>query len=87
MKFPLERDGRPFFNNRVFDFLAACVVDGDLELDETQLKSIRVEKYIFTESYEDEGETYDIFEVELSGDDQAIRNVEIWLDQFDKPLN
>lgn len=89
IKFPIEHEkvelGR--VGNRVFDFLIASVIDGDLELDETDLRTMMVTRYKFESSYEDEGELYDIFDVEIQGEDRAIQNLDTWFEQFDKPLH
>jgi hypothetical protein len=87
IKFPIEQDrDDDNINNRVHDFLVACVVDGDLILDTQGFMSLAIGNHTLTESYEDEDGMFDIFDVEIEGDDFSIDQINQWQDQFKQML-
>jgi hypothetical protein len=87
IKFPIEEGSEHLIPSEILDFLSSSIVDGDLELDEYEYRSIKIQEIRFDSKLVEGNETYRVYNIDLGGDNKAIEKVETWFEQFNKPLH
>jgi hypothetical protein len=87
IKFPIGEGLEHRVPSEVMDFLSSSIVEGDLEIDEYEYRSIKISDIRLDSELVDGKETYKVYNVDLMGDDKAIKTIETWFEQFDKPLH
>lgn len=70
----------------VTSFLLEAIVLGDLCVTQEEIETLSISTPEFIEPYWDGEETFDIYKVELSGDDMTIQEIENWQTQFSQKL-
>jgi hypothetical protein len=87
IKFPIEKGLEHRVPSEVMDFLSSAIVDKDLEIDEYEYRSLKIQEIRLDSELVDGKETYKVYNVDLRGDDKAIETIETWFEQFNKPLH
>lgn len=87
IKFPIEEGSENLLPSRLMDFLSSSILDGDLELRLDEYKGLTIQEIRFDSELIDGKDTYRVYNVDLRGEDKAIEILEIWFEQFNKPLH
>jgi hypothetical protein len=88
VKFPVEKKkSQRDIKSQVYDFLVGAIDLRDLSLQRQDLLQLTFNISGSQEEYDFEGETFDLHDVEITGEDKTIDTIEQWQKGFEQSLN